>query len=397
MRNRLASQRGQSTVEWGALIVLVGLVITALMTAGIPQAAAKGVVCGVRQALGGQNAGCSASGVGGSGTGSAPGTSGDPWNSTNPVTRATWGTYVSLGDSYSAGEGLGDYEQGSSVHQSQCKVSVLGHCVYHKDPKIIDGCDRSAKAYNGTVSGTYTFKGGKRTWACSGSITKDIYDPASPACSHGHASGRYGEGCQANRVNASTSLVTLSIGGNDAGFADDLSSCYKNRIKLAWSKSCSYQQSAIDQKITGIAPNLIADLKALRARSPHARIILMTYPKLFPDPPTGNAGCVLAHICLTKGDQAFYNREAVKLDNAICAAAARAGVGAECINAANAFSGCEMGQANSCLQNPHTHISGSTGIGTNPGAFHPTPRGQQILGELVDHEIQDPPPGTGPD
>jgi len=41
---------------------------------------------------------------------------GAPWNSSNPVTRATWGTYVSLGDSYSAGEGLGDYQPGSSVH-----------------------------------------------------------------------------------------------------------------------------------------------------------------------------------------------------------------------------------------------------------------------------------------
>ncbi|PZS09959.1 MAG: hypothetical protein DLM64_09600 [Solirubrobacterales bacterium] len=239
-------------------------------------------------------------------------------------------------------------------------------------------------------------QGGKQTWACSGSITKDIYDPNNPACTDGHASGTYGEGCQAGRVGANTSLITMSIGGNDAGFADDLSGCYKNRIKLGWSKSCRYQQSSIDQKIAAIAPNLIADLRALRARAPHARIILMTYPKLFPDPPTQNVGCVLANICLTKGDQAFYNEEAVKLDNAICAAAAAAGVGAECVNAANAFSGCELDQANSCLQSPQTHISGSTGIGTNPGSFHPTQKGQQILGVLINGEIQNPPPGSGP-
>jgi hypothetical protein len=34
-------------------------------------------------------------------------------------------------------------------------------------------------------------------------------------------------------------------------------------------------------------------------------------------------------------------------------------------------------------------------LGINPGAFHPTDRGQQILGELINEEIQKPPPGTG--
>lgn len=63
---------------------------------------------------------------------------GVPWASSDPVTRATWGTYVALGDAYSAGEGLGNYQAGSHVNQSQCRISVLGHCVYHKDPRVID-------------------------------------------------------------------------------------------------------------------------------------------------------------------------------------------------------------------------------------------------------------------
>jgi hypothetical protein len=386
----VSSQRGQDTIEWAGVLVVVVVVLAVLLMSGLPRAAAQGVACGLHKIFGGSGD-CVVRVKAG-----PPARSQDPWSSSDPVTRATWGQYVSLGDSYSAGEGLGDYENGSSVHQSQCRFSVLGHCVYHKDPKVIDGCDRSSKAYNGTVSGTYRFKGGKQTWACSGSITKDIYDPNNAKCTDGHASGKYGEGCQAKRVHASTSLITMSIGGNDAGFSDDLKGCYMNRIKLHWSKSCSYQRSTIDQKIAAIRPNLIADLQALRGRAPHARIILMTYPKLFPEPPTGNSGCVLANICLTKGDQEFYNQEAVKLDNAICSAAAQAGVGAECVNAANAFTGCEIDQSSSCLQSPHTHVSGSTGVGINPGAYHPTQRGQEILGELIDREILDPPPGAGP-
>ncbi len=386
----MSSERGQDTIEWAGVLAVVAIVILLVLVTGVPQAIASGVTCAVHKALG-ESAACPATQAG------QPASSGEPWDSQNPVTRATWGTYVSLGDSYSAGEGLGDYQPGSSVHQSQCRVSVFGACIYHKDPNVIVGCDRSGYAYNSTVSNQYTFKGGKQTWACSGSITKDIYDPGDPTCSAGHASGRYGEGCQADRVGPDTSLITMSIGGNDAGFSDDLKNCYENRAKLHWSGPCSSEAPAIDAKIAGIEPNLIADLQALRERAPHARIILITYPKLFPDPPTGNAGCItIAHICLTPADQSFFNQEAVRLDDAICADAQAAGVGAECINASGAFAGCEIGQSNSCLQAPSSHISGSTGLGINPGAYHPTQRGQQILGQLIDQEIQNPPPGSGP-
>ena len=278
------SERGSYTIEWGGLLILVALMMLAMLAAGVPQALGRSVSCAVHQAFGGTGA-CPAAPAAG-----APPSAQAPWNSPNPVTRATWGTYVSLGDSYSAGEGLGDYEPGSSVHQSQCRASVFGACVYHKDPKVIVGCDRSGHAYNSTVSSEYTFQDGKQTWACSGSITKDIYDPNNPTCSAGHASGPYGEGCQANRVNANTSLITMSIGGNDAGFADDLKSCYENRAKLHWSQACSYEAQTINTKIAGIKPNLIADLKALHARAPHARIILITYPKLFRRPADGQRG-----------------------------------------------------------------------------------------------------------
>ncbi|HKO28419.1 MAG TPA: SGNH/GDSL hydrolase family protein [Solirubrobacteraceae bacterium] len=397
MARRLTSERGQSTVEWGGLLVLIALVIAALITSGVLASVANGVGCNVTKILGG-----SVSCADGQGH-QAPDPSA-PWNSSSPVTRATWGTYVSLGDSYSAGEGLGDYEPGSHVDQSQCRVSVLGHCVYHKDPKVIDGCDRSSSAYNSTVGGAYHFSGGKQTWACSGSITRDIYDgPGDPNCSQGHASGSYGEGCQVDRVNANTSLVTMTIGGNDAGFANDLKNCYMaERPGGAHEAGCTGQQSAIDGEINDMGPRLVAALEAIKARAPHARIIILTYPRPFPENPTQTGACLTLgvsvasyHLCLSPGDQRFLNDEAAKLDTAVCSAAESAGVGAECVNAYNAFAGCEMTDAHSCLQAPTAHISGSTVIGINSGAYHPTAQGQQILGALINHEISNPPPGVG--
>ena len=397
MQARLSSERGQDTLEWGGLVLLVALVIGALMAWGIIPSIASGVECSVTKIVDGAQSCTHAVGP----PSSDPS---QPWSSSNPVTRATWGTYVSLGDSYSAGEGLGNYEAGSHVGQSQCRVAVLGHCVYHKDPKVIDGCDRSSSAYNSTVSGTYAFAGGKQTWACSGSITRDIYDgPNDPNCSQGHASGSYGEGCQVNRVSANTSLVTMTIGGNDVGFANDLKTCYlAERPGGAHQAGCIAQQSQIDGEITQMTPRLIADLQAIRARAPHARIIILTYPRPFPENPTTTGACLTLgasilsyHACLSPADQRFLNQEAAKLDTAVCSGVRAAGVGAECVNAYDAFSGCEMGEPHSCLQAPTAHVSGSTGIGINPGAYHPTAQGQQILGQLIDQEISNPSPGPG--
>lgn len=392
MRQRLSSERGQDTVEWCGVLLVVAVVIAAVLASGMLASVASGFECNVSKVFGGARACTDQPG---------PPVSGSPWNSSDPVTRATWGTYVSLGDSYSAGEGLGNYEPGSHVTQPQCRVSVMGHCVYHKDPKAIDVCDRSSSAYNSTVSGKYDFKGGKNTWACSGSITRDIYDgPNDPNCRQGHASGPHGEGCQVNRVNANTSLVTMTIGGNDAGFSDDLKTCYMaERPGGAHEAGCVGQQAAIDAKIAGITPRLIADLQAIRARAPHARIIILTYPRPFPANPTKTGACLTIgkwvasyHLCLSAGDQRFLNAEAAKLDTTVCSAVHAANVGAECVDAYNAFAGCEMGQANSCLQAPTAHVSGSTVIGINPGAYHPTAQGQQILGQLINQEISNPPP-----
>jgi lysophospholipase L1-like esterase len=401
MAQRLISERGQTTLEWGGLLVLIALVIGALVTSGAVASVAHGVGCNVTKVLGGPVS-CANANANGQGQQAADPTA--PWNSPSPVTRATWGTYVSLGDSYSAGEGLGNYAPGSHVDQSQCRVSVLGHCVYHKDPKVLNGCDRSSSAYNSTVSGAYGFHGGKQTWACSGSITRDIYDgPGDPNCTQGHASGSYGEGCQVNRVNANTSLVTMTIGGNDAGFSSDLKNCYMaERPGGAHEAGCTGQQSAIDGEIKDMGPRLVADLQAIRARAPHARIIILTYPRAFPENPTQSGACIKLgvsvasyHLCLSPGDQRFLNDEAAKLDTAVCAAVQSAGVGAECVNAYNAFDGCEMTDLHSCLQSPTVHVSGSTVIGINQGAYHPTAQGQQILGALINQEISNPPPGVG--
>src|SRR5690349_7711081 len=97
------------------------------------------------------------------------------------ATAATGG-YVALGDSYSSGVGAGSY------------ISSSG------------SCDRSTKAYpylwNAAHSpSSFAFN------ACSGATTDDVM------------AGQLGS------LNSATSLVSITIGGNDAGFSDVMTTC----------------------------------------------------------------------------------------------------------------------------------------------------------------------------
>ncbi|MGC0417607.1 SGNH/GDSL hydrolase family protein [Embleya sp. AB8] len=142
--------------------------------------------------------------------------------------------YVALGDSYSAGVGAGDYFSDSG------------------------SCKRSANAYpvlwnNSHPGGNFTFA------ACSGAKTADV---------------RNG---QLAALNGATSLVTISIGGNDAGFVDTVKSCL-----FGSDGDCS---AAVTKAKTYATTKLPADLDATYAqihnRAPNARLVVLGYPRLF--------------------------------------------------------------------------------------------------------------------
>ena len=96
--------------------------------------------------------------------------------------------YAALGDSYSSGVGAGAYLGGSD-------------------------CRRSANAYPARVASRL---GARLTFAaCSGARVSDVVG-------------------QLGRVGAETRYVTVSAGGNDAGFADVLLECAK-----PWPWNCS--------------------------------------------------------------------------------------------------------------------------------------------------------------
>jgi GDSL-like Lipase/Acylhydrolase family len=157
-----------------------------------------------------------------------------PAVATQAAAQAATPSYVALGDSYSSGTGTRSY--------------------------INDGtsCQRSTYAYPSLIAAARGYSLNFR--ACSGAKVADVTNT------------------QLSALTASTSYVSLSVGGNDAGFADVLTEC----ATPWWAGDC---HGAIDQAqafINNTLPGRLSTLYAsIRSRAPNARVVVVGYPRIF--------------------------------------------------------------------------------------------------------------------
>jgi lysophospholipase L1-like esterase len=150
-----------------------------------------------------------------------------------PVTHSV--DYVALGDSYSSGVGTGVYEAASGV----CARSPLSY------PPLWAAEHQPA---------SFTFA------ACSGATTADVL-------AH-----------QISAVGAATDLVTITIGGNDAGFSPVLQTC----TVAPRDSACLAAVNAAEVFETFVLPaRLTRTYAAIRTAAPHAKVAVLGYPRLF--------------------------------------------------------------------------------------------------------------------
>lgn len=90
---------------------------------------------------------------------------------------------------------------------------------------------------------------------------------------------------QFNSLDSETTVVSLTIGGNDIGFSEVAESC----ITLnPFSTPCrdKYDAGGHDQlaeRIEQAAPKVAAVLQGIHSRSPNARVFVVNYPAIFPE------------------------------------------------------------------------------------------------------------------
>ncbi|MEO3935136.1 SGNH/GDSL hydrolase family protein [Dermatophilaceae bacterium Soc4.6] len=181
--------------------------------------------------------------------------------------------YVALGDSYSSGVGTRAYlSDGTS-----CQRSVYAY------PSLI----AAARGYS------LTFR------ACSGATSSDV------------------SRTQLDALTTSTRVVTLTVGGNDAGFASVLTTC----AAPSWLTNCT---KAVDTAQAFIAGTLPARLSALyssiRTKAPNAVVVVSGYPRVF------NGQDCNALTFFSPAEETRLNQTADQLDGVIAAAAAATGV-----------------------------------------------------------------------
>jgi len=218
--------------------------------------------------------------------------------------------YVALGDSFSSGEGAGSYDP--------------------KTNRLLNMCHRSANAYAHKIAEyvadelpDFSFH------ACSGATTKEFLK-ANPR--------NRAEEAQLSHLSADTRLVTFSVGGNDITFGAIIRACIAKR------PDCDLtQETVFTQKLATLEENLRPVYEEIKKKSPDARVVVLGYPRFFPDSPSSPCKVntsPLLQIELTKTEMIWVNQKADLLNAELARIAASHG--ATFVDPTAAFTGHEF-------------------------------------------------------
>lgn len=148
--------------------------------------------------------------------------------------QAATGGYVALGDSYSSGVGTGTYISSSG----DCKRSTLAY------PYLWNAANSPS---------SFTFA------ACSGAVTTDVLNN------------------QLGGLSSTTALVTITIGGNDAGFTDVMTTCILNGDSTCLSRintAKAYVDSTLPARLDSV-------YDAISSKAPNAHVVVLGYPRFY--------------------------------------------------------------------------------------------------------------------
>jgi lysophospholipase L1-like esterase len=167
------------------------------------------------------------------------------------ATAARAANYVALGDSYAAGPLI-------------------------PNPLLPLGCLKSSNNYAHLAAPGIGLS--LRDATCSGARTVHMTEPQGVDPDGPNPP-------QFNSLNSETTVVSLTIGGNDIGFSEVAESCVTVN---PFSHPCldKYNPGGVDQlkaRIEATAPKVAAVLQGIHTRAPAAKIYVLNYPAIFPE------------------------------------------------------------------------------------------------------------------
>jgi lysophospholipase L1-like esterase len=227
--------------------------------------------------------------------------------------------YVALGDSYSSGVGTREF---------------------YEEP---GECDRGPKAYPPKVAAakSYTLS----FQACSGAKTTEVNEK------------------QLGTLSATTSLVTITIGGNDAGFSNVIINC------ALYYFTCGSAIAEANEFIKNKLPALLeTTYKDIHAKATTAKVVVLGYPKLFT-----KEGTTCNVNFLTSGNEKKMNESAELLDSVIKGRAEASKF--TFVNPTSAFESHEVCSSSEWLNGQSNPLSES---------YHPNVAGQAEFTSLIE-------------
>ena len=162
---------------------------------------------------------------------------------------------------------------------------------------------------------------------------------------------------QLSGLSSRTTLVSITVGGNDIGFTDVMKTCVTSG-ESACLKSIARAERTMDHVLPGAYDGL---LRSVTKAAPHARVVVLGYPHLYAD-----RACAAGMV--TRRSQSAVNAAADHLDRVI-AGRARAHKGAAFADVRPAFAGHGVCSADSWI-NPPSLLSVDA-------SYHPTAQGQR--------------------
>jgi lysophospholipase L1-like esterase len=177
--------------------------------------------------------------------------------------------YAALGDSYAAGVGA--------------------------QSSYDNGCDRSGKGYPSLWAAAHSLSGFTNV-ACSGAKTGDVINS------------------QVGSLSSANTVVTVTVGGNDAGFSSVMESCI-----IGGDSGCHTAVANAENYVNTTLPGLLDNTyNAIRAHAPNATVYVVGYPRFY----QLGGSCSVGLSDTARSD---INGGADTLDAAISAAASRHG------------------------------------------------------------------------
>lgn len=207
---------------------------------------------------------------------------------------AAAGPYVSLGDSYTSAP-LVPVPTGNPI-----------------------GCGRSTNNYPSDVARVINPKTFTDV-SCGSATTANMTQPQSVPFGGTNPP-------QFNALSAADRLVTVGIGGNDAGLVAVAETCAQIDATQPTGHACQdyYTSSGSDPNVAAInatAPKVAAVLSGIHTLAPHARVLIVGYPDGLP---VDGSNC-WPLVPLSSGDIAYFNGLEQSLNAKIAADAAAGG------------------------------------------------------------------------